>query len=146
MMKPKPTEFELTPDMINLVRFLASKKEEPVKEKKTKKKTKNSWRVKKLDVLSKEYSVVYSQKAQDLDVAGMEAIWGTVDPFRKIIRVYDSEHCPVDTLDALMHEILHAISIELNMELLIGDQGEKIIGPLATALVDVLVRNKIIEM
>ena len=64
------------------------------------------------------YKIIYTDKASDTDIEGQQAMWGQIDYWTRTIRVYQKNRTIEDIIQTLLHEMLHAISQEyqLNME------------------------------
>lgn len=90
-------------------------------------------------VLGKCYSITYVDHPCEVDKDGREALWGQLDTWMRRIRVYDNGRCQGDLLETVIHEVLHAIAIELNITAL--KDNEDAVELLALALADTLTRN-----
>lgn len=92
-----------------------------------------------LNILGKNYTVVYCDTPSDVDRSRRESLSGQIDYWTRTIRVFAKDVTEEDVLDTLLHEALHGIATELDMGDLKGD--EHVIGLLAMALTDFLTRN-----
>lgn len=95
-----------------------------------------------INILGREYRVIYCEKPSDVDIYGRSSLWGQVDFWTRTIRVYDNGRTEIDLLQTLLHESLHAITTDLNITEITKDSNEEeIIDLLALALADMLTRN-----
>ena len=94
-----------------------------------------------VNILGKPYTITYVDNPADVDMRRREALWGQVDHWTRTIRVYDHDRTAEDVWETILHEVLHGIASELDIEALKGDDCEHIIGLVALALADVFVRN-----
>jgi len=64
------------------------------------------------------YQISYVDKASDTDLEGQQSMWGQIDYWTRTIRIYKKNRTVEDIIQTLLHEMLHAISQEyqLNME------------------------------
>jgi len=100
------------------------------------------WLPDSIDILGIEYSVEYMDKPSDVDIYKRESLWGQVDYWTRSIRVYVGEGRPlVDTWQTLVHEVVHAICSQLNIEALQGEDHNDDVDLLALGLVNVLFAN-----
>ena len=103
----------------------------------------------KVNILGKEYTIKYFDKPSEVDRNGRKSVWGQVDFWERQIRVYDNKTTLQDLWDTIIHEILHALIEELNLDknCLNNDRKkeEELVGLLAMGLIDVLFRNDIIK-
>jgi len=91
-----------------------------------------------VNVLGKEYSISYVDSVIEVDMYHREALWGQIDYWTRSIRVYVGRRCEADILDTLLHEVLHAILEDLNLDKKVDHDSHSLI---AMALADVLMRN-----
>ena len=96
-----------------------------------------------INILGREYKVIYCNNPSDVDIIKRTALWGQADYWRREIRIYDNGRTQNDLLQTLLHEILHCITSDLNMSDLRDKEDD--IGLLALALADVLIRNDMIR-
>ncbi len=78
---------------------------------------------------------IFFHRGRVIDEKTREEIWGFCSPLRKEIHIAPGQP-PLDRLDTLIHEILHAIEAEYGFCL-----GHEIINLLAPALAALLVEN-----
>ena len=97
---------------------------------------------KKVNILGVEYKVIYCDKPSDVDHMGRESLWGGMDPWTRIIRIYDNGRPDEDIWQTIIHEVLHAIDDSLHLNIDKEDKGDERLDMLALALTDVLFRNK----
>ena len=93
-----------------------------------------------VNVLGKVYVIEYKDNPIDVDKDKRESLWGQVDLWAHIIRVYDKGFPNGQVWDTIIHEVLHIINAELN----IGKQesnDENTVGLMAMALSDTFIRN-----
>ncbi len=64
------------------------------------------------------YKIIYVDKASDTDAEGRQSVWGQIDYWDRIIRIYQKNRTLQDIWHTLFHEIIHAISqqYQLNLE------------------------------
>lgn len=92
-----------------------------------------------VNVLGVSYRVEYLDSPLDVDSAKREALWGSIDYWERVIRIYDNGRSIKDIWVSLLHEILHGIASVLKLKVLNDD--EDTIDFLALALMDVFFRN-----
>lgn len=102
-------------------------------------------RPKKVNILGKEYRIIYCKKPSDVDIHQRESLWGQIDYWTRTIRIFDDgKRTETDIFHTVIHEILHGIISDLNLSSL--DTGNKKqhdeIDSLALALADIFTRNK----
>lgn len=93
-----------------------------------------------VNILGKTYIIEYKDSSIDVDMNKRESLWGQVDFWTHIIRIYDKGVPDGQVWDTIIHEVLHVINTELH----IGKQEsneENTVGLIAMALSDVLIRN-----
>ena len=94
----------------------------------------------KVNILGVEYSITYVDKPSEVDIYHRESLWGQVDYWTRTIRIYDKDRPVEDIFHSIMHEILHAITEELKLDMRKAEQHDDL-DILAIALTDVLFRN-----
>ena len=99
-----------------------------------------------VNVLGKPYTITYTSSPTEVDCHRREVLWGQIKYEDRTIRIYDNGRTPADLWVTLIHEVLHAIATELNIRPLTDDGGDEIVGLLALALTDVMLRNKWLEV
>lgn len=101
---------------------------------------------KSVNILGKEYQVIYCDKPSEVDIFKREGLWGQIDFWTRSIRVFDNGNTEQDVLQILIHEILHGIVADLHINTIknAGD-AEEVIDLLALALADVMTRNEWIK-
>ena len=93
-----------------------------------------------VNIFSKEYQIIYCKKPSDVDAAGHQSLWGQVDHWAHLIRIYAPKNFSSgEVWDSILHEVMHAIVHELKLK--ISDEGEQV-SLLAMGLADVLLRNE----
>ena len=70
-----------------------------------------------VNILGKTYSVEYKDNPAEVDLYKRESVWGQIDFWTRTIRIYDNNVRGGDIAETLIHEILHGIAQELNLEL-----------------------------
>jgi hypothetical protein len=96
-----------------------------------------------LNILGKRHKVEYKASMSDVDVEGRKALYGCYDCKSKTIRVYDDGTREDDAVyEDLLHEVIHAIITELNIERLDIKEAESAVYQLSVGLSDFLFRNK----
>lgn len=99
----------------------------------------------KLNILGKEYAIIYCDKPSDVDSDGRESYWGFIDHWKSEIRILKRKE--YDMLETILHEVLHSITTNLKMKTITkADDEEEVIDLLAIALTDFLTRNKWIKV
>lgn len=105
---------------------------------------------KKLNILGTTYKVLYVDKPSDADAGKRLSLWGQIDHWENIIRIYSgSERTLESTWKVLLHEIVHGIVQEycINEILQLHEEDqERVVDTLATGLFDTLVRNKMLRI
>ena len=97
-------------------------------------------RPEKVNVLGIEYRIEYVDNPAEVDIYKRRSLWGQVDFWTRTIRVYANERPEEDIWQTIIHEVLHAISEELNL-VLKKEEYHDDLGILALALTDTFVRN-----
>lgn len=97
-----------------------------------------------VNILGVPYRIIYVDNPVDVDRDKREALWGSIDHWERVIRIYDKGRVPEDTWQTLIHEVIHGIASALNLEALNSDH--EIVDFLALALTDVLIRNAWLEV
>lgn len=105
---------------------------------------KSSYRPSEVVVLGKVYTISYMDKPSDVDLFKRETMWGQIDYWTRSIRIYEGEFGDIDVWDTLIHEVLHAIGVELHLSLAKDEKHEEL-GMIALALADVMIRNGWLE-
>jgi len=95
-----------------------------------------------LNILGKEYSIVYLDRPADVDPSGQSVLWGHVDYWSRSIRIYHGH--TADVWHSLLHEILHAIAEDLSLPALSKEKHHAELDQLALALADLLLRNELL--
>lgn len=93
-----------------------------------------------VNILGIEYKILYFDKPSEVDRNNRQSLWGQIDYWERIIRVYDNNSNEGDVWQTLMHEILHGISDSLKLKLNDEEMHEEL-DLLSLALTDVLFRN-----
>jgi len=93
-----------------------------------------------VNVLGKDYSITYVDNPAEVDIYRRESLWGQVDYWTRTIRIYNNGRSYEDLQQTIIHEVLHVIAVELNLELRKAEMHDEL-GILALALMDVLTRN-----
>lgn len=85
------------------------------------------------------YSIEYVDKPSDVDIHGRETLWGQIDYWTRTIRVYAKDRPNQDVWRTIMHEVLHGICGQMNLDEL--NKDENAIDLLALSLIDTFFRN-----
>jgi len=101
----------------------------------------------KVKILGKEYTVTYCDNPGEVDPYRRRSLWGHVDYWTRSIRIYDNHFSESDIIQSLLHEVLHVIGNELNLEILDkgGSEDEEKhdeLDEISLGLMQVLVDNK----
>jgi hypothetical protein len=93
-----------------------------------------------INILGKDYKVIYCDNVADVDRDKREALWGQIDYWERVIRVYDNGRQSSDLFHTILHEIIHGISEGLNLKLNDKDNHDEL-DVLSLGLTDVFFRN-----
>ena len=99
-----------------------------------------------VNVLGIEYKIIYVDNPADVDRNKRESLWGQIDYWERIIRIYDNGRPDEDIFQTLMHELIHAIDAALHLGIVDEDNGHDNIDLVALALTDMLFRNDWIKL
>lgn len=94
-------------------------------------------RPEKVNILGIEYQIRYVDNPAEVDPQKRESLWGHVDYWEHIIRIYDKATGDQEVWQTIFHEMLHVICDHLKIKTLKHDHVDL----LAMALTDVLFRN-----
>ncbi len=94
-----------------------------------------------VNILGKDYSITYVDKASDVDHDGYESMWGQIDYWKRSIRVYDNGRSAADIWHTIIHETLHGIAMGLHLSAMGNKDNHEELDLLALALTDVVFRN-----
>jgi hypothetical protein len=105
-------------------------------------------RIKKVNVMSTIYKVSYHKDMKNVngdDTEGQLSL-GIIDYISREIRIFDNGN-KEEVFKTLIHEIMHAIAVEMNMSdcWKIKDE-ERIIDGFAVGMADTLLRNGLIKL
>lgn len=105
------------------------------------------YKPKQINILGKIYKVKYCKNPVDVDSEKRESLWGQIDFWERIIRIYDNGRQKADIFESIMHEVFHGIVSELKIKSLDPKDKEKHddLDRLAVALTDTLFRNGILK-
>ena len=92
-----------------------------------------------VNILGKTYKIIYCDKPSDVDIEKHEALWGQISYWSREIRIYDNKTSRGDIWHFIFHEIIHGITMGLNIKSIKGNEDD--IDLLALALSDVMIRN-----
>jgi len=95
----------------------------------------------KINIMGTPYTVVYCEKASDVDSHGKEALWGHIDYWDCVIRALKGNRPTVEIWKTLMHEILHGIANSADITCLKDKANHDELDVLAEILTDTLIRN-----
>ena len=93
-----------------------------------------------VNILGKIYSIDYKDNPAEVDLYKRESLWGQIDYWTRTIRIYDNKTANGDIWQSIWHEVLHAITNELNLVLGKNEHHDDL-DVLALALSDTLARN-----
>lgn len=96
----------------------------------------------KVNILGRIYKIEYKDSPCEVDSKGRESLWGQIDPWDRVIRIYDKNKSDEEIFEILLHEIMHGLFIDLNLE----NMEEEDHNLLCLALADVLIRNNIVNL
>ena len=103
-------------------------------------------KIKSINILGREYKIVYCKKPSDVDWRGRESLWGQIDYWKRVMRIYENDRSKLDIFETILHETLHSIETDLNLKAFDGDKGHEELEVLALALADTLTRNGLINL
>ena len=92
-----------------------------------------------VNILGRVYSIEYVDNPAEVDLYKRKSLWGQIDYWTRTIRVYDNGKPDGDVWETVLHEVVHGIVTDLNLDDVKLD--EDTVGLLALALTDTLVRN-----
>ena len=104
-------------------------------------------KLKSINIFSKNYTVTYHKEKYEVSDDRQTRLLGCVKLDEKEIRIYQNEKSKREAvISILLHEIIHAVISELNLdEFIKDDYNELVVDNIATGLGDVLIRNNIIK-
>ena len=100
-------------------------------------------RLKKINIMSTVYKVIFSNTRKGMDPADPEQVYdGMYDPDDATITVYDGggTRNEAETIKTLFHEMLHAIQDDMGVKL-----GHKDLDRISVCLADTLIRNGLLS-
>jgi hypothetical protein len=97
---------------------------------------------KQINIMGEIWNITYCDEYVDLDV--FSDCQGICIPQKQEIRIYD-KMSQERKEEVLIHEIMHAIIIRLNICDLFGENEEKIVTKLATGIYDTFKRNRFLK-
>lgn len=102
---------------------------------------------KSLNIFGKEYDIVYCDNPSDVDFNKRTSLWGQLDSWTRTIRIFDNNRKDGDITETIMHEIIHAIVMELNIKTIQNaDDFEEIVELLGIGIADTLTRNNLLKI
>jgi hypothetical protein len=98
-------------------------------------------------ILGKTYSITYCDKPSEVDIFKRDSLWGQVDYWTRSIRIYANSLGDEDIFHNILHEILHAITVDLHLDCFDQNDQQKHdeLDLVALALTDTLFRNQWIK-
>lgn len=99
----------------------------------------------KIDIFGTVYSVSYHDRPIDVDKHGRVNHAGQIDYWDKTIRIYNCSN-NTDVWKSILHEVIHGIAEEYNIDVLDKDENHDSVDLLSKALIDTFVRNGWIEI
>lgn len=96
-----------------------------------------------IDILGITYTIGYYQLPNEVDAEKRTSLFGQTDSWDRTIRIYYKDRPLEDIFITMLHEILHIVDGELEMDLFssMGKDEEKSINVLALALYNVFKTN-----
>jgi len=95
-----------------------------------------------VNIFGKIFKIIYCKEVSAVDSEKRNLYFGQLDAWNCNIRVFDNGERPEGAIfETIMHEILHAISVDLNLDCFDGDKGHDELQLVAMALADILTRN-----
>lgn len=96
-----------------------------------------------INVFGITYAISYHESPTEVDADKKSSLFGQTDGWDRTIRIYYKDRPLEDVFITLLHEILHIIDDELEMDLFhsMGAAEEKSINILALALYNIFSRN-----
>ena len=95
----------------------------------------------KVVILGHTSEIQYKENSVEVDVFRRDSCFGQYDPWTRIIRIYDNGRKESEILETLIHEILHAIALDLKLKCFDGEDGHEDLDKLALVLADTFARN-----
>ena len=100
---------------------------------------------KQINIFSTNYKITYVDQLEQVNPDGDKLCLGNLDPILKEIRIYKNDK--TDMWKTLFHEMLHALTIEMQiLEIIESESHERIIDNLAVGFVDIMIRNKFFDI
>ena len=90
----------------------------------------------KINVMGNNYKITYTNRVTDTDPEERRSLYGFIDHWKREIRIYAKDRTEFDKFQNLLHEVIHAISNEIHIDL---DETETDL--LATMILDTFTRN-----
>ena len=108
---------------------------------------------KRINILGIIYTIEYVEKPSDVDIEKRSSLWGQIDYWTRTIRIYTKNRTKEDIWVTLLHEILHGISDQLNLNLEEKGNDDDATSPettlvnlLSSGLFDTLTRNRLLKI
>jgi hypothetical protein len=96
----------------------------------------------KVSILGIDYEIIYVDKPSDVDIYKRESLWGQIDYWTRVIRIYDKDRSEDDIWCTIWHEILHGVVERLHIKAFANyKETHDDIDLLALAISDILFRN-----
>ena len=95
---------------------------------------------KEVNIMGNIYKVIACETTLEVDPAKRVPLFGTIDFYERIIRIYAHERSDFDLQQVLLHEILHGITQELHLAI-----DEEVNDTLATVILDTFIRNGLLK-
>lgn len=93
-----------------------------------------------VNILGRDFEIIYKDNPADVDVECRQSLWGQLDSWERKIRVYEKGKSDKEIFEIILHEVVHQLFIDLNLESFSEEQHTL----LCMALADTLVRNNLI--
>lgn len=94
-----------------------------------------------VNILGVDYKILYVDKPSDVDIHKRESLWGQIDFWTRVIKIYDKDRSDEDVWQTIIHEVLHGIAEGMHIKVLEDDDNHTDLDRIAVALTDVLFRN-----
>jgi hypothetical protein len=98
----------------------------------------------KVNILGVNYTVKYYNKVSEVDKDKHESLHGQIWYADKEIRIYKGNRTYKETLQTLLHEIMHGIDVYLHINMFGDNINHKNMDMMIKILSDTMIRNNII--
>jgi len=87
------------------------------------------------------YKIIYIDNPLDVDVNKRELLFGQIDYWTNMIRIYDNGCPEEERWSRILHEIIHGLITRLNLNNFAGNDVHDDLDVLALGITDILFRN-----